>query len=161
METDGKLQLVSIPDIPNSSKRVILEYVFANHTNYQFWSKMKVVDREPKTVNGKFLILNSWKTPSSEQVVQTPQRSPEQQYLELSIIQLDSIEYNFFLTIKYSISYLNIDLLQFLDEVMWLRLLVYCEPNSQTGRHSSNTWIESTRKEIVQKVFIHFSKYVL
>lgn len=96
METDGKLEFVSIPDIPNSSKRVILEYVFANHTNYQFWSKMKVVDREPKTVNGKFLILNSWKTPSSEQVVHTPQRSPEQHYLELSIIQLDSIKYNFF-----------------------------------------------------------------
>lgn len=51
METNGKLQFVSTPDIPNSSKRVILEYVFADHTNYQFWNKVKVVDKEPKTVD--------------------------------------------------------------------------------------------------------------
>lgn len=61
METNGKLQFVSMPDIENSSKRVISEYVFANHDNYQFWSRVKVVGREPKTVNCKFLILNSWK----------------------------------------------------------------------------------------------------
>ncbi|XP_062579089.1 glutamine synthetase-like [Saccostrea cucullata] len=50
METNSKLHFVSSPDVPRSSNRVILEYVFANHTNYQFWSKVRVVDTEPKTV---------------------------------------------------------------------------------------------------------------
>ena len=52
METNSKLQFVCSPDTPSSSNRVILEYVFANHTNYQFWSKVKVVDKEPETIEG-------------------------------------------------------------------------------------------------------------
>ncbi|XP_048771208.2 glutamine synthetase-like isoform X2 [Ostrea edulis] len=50
MEDNMNLQFVSTPDVASSSARVILEYVFTDHTNYQFWSKVKVVDFEPKTV---------------------------------------------------------------------------------------------------------------
>ncbi|XP_061176276.1 glutamine synthetase-like [Saccostrea echinata] len=40
---------VNPPATPGSTKRVILEYVFTNQTNFQFMSKMKVVNFEPSS----------------------------------------------------------------------------------------------------------------
>jgi hypothetical protein len=59
MEDNSNLQFVSTPDVPSSSARVILEYVFGDHTNYQFWSKVRVVDSEPKSVKGYIHFSNS------------------------------------------------------------------------------------------------------
>ncbi|CAC5398559.1 glnA [Mytilus coruscus] len=47
--TTNKYDLV-LPDIPYNGDKVIIEYVFVNHTGYEVCSKTRIVDAEPATV---------------------------------------------------------------------------------------------------------------
>lgn len=41
-----------IQEIPYRGNRVVLEYVFVNHTGFELCSKTRVVEKEPKSVEG-------------------------------------------------------------------------------------------------------------
>lgn len=47
--TNTKYDLV-LPDIPYNRDKVIIEYVFVNHTGYEVCSKTRIVDEVPATV---------------------------------------------------------------------------------------------------------------
>lgn len=49
--TTNKYDLL-LPDIPYSGDKVIIEYVYANHTGYEFCSKTRIVDAVPAAVEG-------------------------------------------------------------------------------------------------------------
>lgn len=63
MSTD-KYELL-LPDIDYKGDKVVLEYVFINHTGYELCTKSRVVEKEPRSVEGKQTSLLKWKPENS------------------------------------------------------------------------------------------------